>query len=302
MLTRLTSKTLAKFMLICLAVGMVWMLAACSGTTLHDDHDQNATDIVETPIEVIDYRLTFNGSEYTIDRNGAIATDKTSFVIIKGGVYHLTGHRDGQIQISVSKEEQVTLILDDFSLTCADSAAIYVKSADRVFIEVPEGKTSTLTDATTYEYTIPGETKPNACIYSSDDLTFRGLGTLHIKGNYNNGIGCKNDVVFKSGYVNVTAVNNGVKGEGSVTLQDNAHLTVIYAEDGIKSDGTMANEGIVTITGNAVASITCADDAIQAVYAVTVDQGAIVYYDCEGNIVNSDGISNVAEGTLKPLD
>ena len=278
------------------------LITSCSGTTLHEDHDQAAGDIIETPADVIDYHITFNGREYTIDHTGAIATDKTSFVIIKGGVYHLSGNREGQIQISVSKEESVTLILDNLTLSCADSAAIYVKSAECVFIEVPEGKTSTLTDASTYIYTVPGETKPNACIYASDDLTFRGLGTLNIKGNYNNGIGCKNDIVFKSGQVNVTAANNGVKGEGSVTLQDNARLNILYAEDGIKSDGVMANEGIITIKGNAIASISCADDALQATFSVTVDTGTTVYYDCEGSIVNSDGLSNVAEGTLKPLD
>ena len=277
-------------------------LTSCSDTTLHTNHDQGDTGIVETPTEVIDYNITFNGKEYDIDHSGAIATDKTSFVIIKGGVYRLTGNREGQIQVSVSKQEQVTLILDDFTINCEDSAAIYIKSADHVYMEVPEGKTATLTDASTYIYTVPGETKPNACIYSSDDLTFRGLGTLNVKSNYNNGIGCKNDIVFKSGQVNVTAVNNGIKGVGSVTLQDNASVTVVYAEDGIKSDGTMANEGLVTMTGNAVASITCADDAVQATYAVTIDQGVTVYYDCEGNIVNSDGIANVAEGVLKPLD
>lgn len=283
-----------------LALSLVWSLCACSSTTLHD-HDQAATDITDTPAEVIDYHITFDGTKYSIDRNGAIATDKTSFVIIKPGVYHLTGHREGQIQISVAKTEQVTLIMDDLTITCHDSAALYVKSADCVFIEVPEGKISTLTDASQYVYPVPGETKPNACIYSSDDLVFRGLGTLNISGNYNNGIACKNDIVFKSGHVTLKAVNNGVKGVGSVTLQDSASLTVTFAQDAIKSDGVMNKEGIVTITGQSVLKATCADDVLQAAYSVTVDAGATVYYDCEGSIVNSDGIANVAEGTLRPL-
>lgn len=284
-----------------LALAMSLTLCACSGTTLHN-HDQADTSITDTPAEVIDYNITFNGTAYSIDRNGAIATDGSSFVIIKPGVYRLTGQREGQIQVSVAKTEQVTLILDDFTLTCADSAALYIKSADRVFIEVPEGKTSTLTDAAEYFYAVPGETKPNACIYSSDDLIFRGLGTLNVVGNYNNGIGCKNDVVFKCGQVTVKAVNNGVKGVGSVTLQDTANLTVTFAQDAIKSDGILENEGIVTVTGQSILRATCADDVLQASYSVTVEEGVHIYYDCEGSSINSDGITNVAEGTLHPVN
>ncbi len=283
-----------------LVLSLALSISACSGTTLHN-HDQADTGITDTPAEVIDYNITFSGTSYSIDRNGAIATNGSSFVIIKPGVYRLTGQREGQIQVSVAKTEQVTLILDDFTLSCADSAALYIKSADHVFIEVPEGKTATLTDAAEYQYAVPGDTKPNACIYSSDDLTFRGLGSLKVTGNYNNGIGCKNDVVFKCGQVSVSAVNNGVKGVGSVTLQDTANLTVTYAQDGIKSDGIMENEGIVTVTGQSVLRVTCADDVLQASYAVTVEQGAKVYYRCEGSAVNSDGIANVADGTLYPL-
>lgn len=285
-----------------LAVALVGSLCACSGTALHADHDQADTTITDTPADMVDYHITFNGTEYHIDRNGAIATDKTSFVIIKPGVYRLSGHREGQIQISVAKTEQVTLILDGLTVTCQDSAALYIKSADRVFIEVPEGKTSTLSDASAYVYAVPGETKPNACVYSSDDLIFRGLGALNIIGNYNNGIGGKNDVVFKSGQVTVSAVNNGVKGVGSVTLQDTAALTITQARDGIKSDGTAEGEGLVTITGQACATITCIDDALQAAYAVTVEAGATVAYHCDGNAVNSDGIANIAEGAMVDMN
>lgn len=287
-------------MLLAVVVPIGLVMTSCSGATLHEDHDHGAEGLISTPDEAIDYNITFEGSNYFADRGGAVATDGKSLVIIKSGVYRLSGNYEGQLQVSVADTEHVTLILDEMNITCSDSAALYVKNAGCVYVEVPEGKTSTLTDAATYVYSIPGENKPNACIYAADDITFRGLGTLVVNGNYNNGIGCNNNISIHSGNITVTAINNGVKGDGSVTLAGSAKLDIRNAEDGIKSDGINAGEGIILIDGQAVASITCADDALQAVYSVTVTSDARVYYDCDGNIVNSDGITSVAEGVLLP--
>lgn len=279
-------------------------LAACSGTTLHDDHDHAAEGMISTPEDAIDYTLTFDGKTCLASRGGAVAKDGDDVVIIKSGVYRLTGHYDGQLRVSVADTEHVTLIMDDLSITCSDSAALHVVNAGCVYVEVPEGKTATLTDATTYVYDIPGENKPNACIYAADDITFRGLGKLIVNANYNNGIGCNNDIVIMSGDVIVNAQNNGIKGAGSVSLVNTAKVTVMGAEDGIKSDGidTHKGEGVIRMSGQAVAYISCADDALQAVYDIAVKDTARVYYDCEGNIVNSDGSTNVPDSALIPWD
>lgn len=275
--------------------------ASCSDTTLHEDHDHGAEGLISTPEAAIDYILTFDGKTCLASRGGAVAKDGDDItVIIKSGVYRLTGHYDGQLQVSVADTEHVTLIMDDFSVTCADSAALYVKNAGCVYVEVPEGKTATLTDAATYVYAVPGETKPNACIYAADDITFRGLGKLTVNANYNNGIGCNNDIVFMSGDVTVNAKNNGIKGSGSVSLVNTAKVTVMGAEDGIKSDGINQDEGIILMNGQAVAYVSCSDDALQAVYDITVKDTARVYYDCEGSIVNSDGTANVPDSALVP--
>ncbi len=279
-------------------------LVSCSGTILHEDHDHGAEGLISTPDEAVDYTLTFDGKTCLASRGGAVAKDGDDMVIIKSGVYRLTGHFDGQLRVSVADTEHVTLIMDDFSITSPDSAALHVVNAGCVYVEVPEGKTATLTDAATYVYDIPGENKPNACIYAADDITFRGLGKLIVNANYNNGIGCNNDIVFMSGDVTVNAKNNAIKGTASVSLVNTAKVTVTGAEDGIKSDGidTAKGEGVILMSGQAVAYISCADDALQAVYDITVKDTARVYYDCEGSIVNSDGNQSVPNSALIPWD
>ena len=280
------------------------LLTACSGTTLHEDHNHGAEGMISTPEDAIDYTLTFDGKTCLASRGGAVARDGDDVVIIKSGVYRLTGHFDGRLRVSVADTEHVTLIMDDFSITCSDSAALHVVNAGCVYVEVPEGKTATLNDASTYVYDLPGETKPNACIYAADDITFRGLGKLIVNANYNNGIGCNNDIVFLSGDVTVNAKNNGIKGQGSVSLVNTAKVTVVGAEDGIKSDGidTAKGEGVILMSGQAEAYISCADDALQAVFNITVKDTARIYYECDGNIINSDGGNSVPDSALIPWD
>ena len=293
-----SARALGVLLALCLAV---LLLAGCS-SDVHDPDKQAAdASVVETPMEAVDYTVTFNGTEYTTDAKSAVATDGKHIVLVKGGVYRLTGERTGQIQVSVAKTERVTLILDGLTVRSENSAALYIRSADTVCIEVPEGKTSTLSDGASYIFENINETKPNACIYGEDDLVFRGKGTLIVTGSYNNAIGCKNDIVMTAGTVIVTAANNGVKGNGSVTLTGTASLTVTRAEDGIRADSTDPGKGWVRIEGQANAYITCTDDAIQALTSVTVSAGAHVYYDCEGQVIRCDGVTDVFEGTVSVI-
>ena len=111
--------------------------------------------------------------------------------------------------MAVPKTEQVELIFNNFTASCNTSAPLYIESADKATIVLAAGSVNTLTDATLYQYANPAEDKPNACIYSSDDMTIKGTGTLNVNGNYNNGIGCKNDLRIKDCTLNVTGVKIG---------------------------------------------------------------------------------------------
>ena len=289
------------------ALLLVVGLTACSGDTLDAPLFGTAaeeTDVVGTPDENVDYTVTFDGTKYAASDSSAIAVDKTgAMVLIKAGVYRLSGHRDGQIQVSVSKEQRVTLILDNLTVECKNSSAIYVQSADRVFIEAREGTENFLSDGA--QYALPEyETKPNACIYSSEDLVIRGGGALNVTGNYNNGVGCKNDLIIGSVKLTVSGVNNAVKGNESVTVSGGAELTVTAAEDAIKSDSTLLGKGFVTVLSGAKVTLNCTDDGLTGLQSVTVEEGATVQCSCGGSPVNCDGLDgaggqvNIAEGSL----
>ena len=172
-----------------------------------------------TPTSVV---LTFNGNQLSTSvQDTGIKVEGNAFVITRGGSYELKGDlSNGQIKVAVPKTEQVELIFNNFTASCNTSAPLYIESADKATIVLAAGSVNTLTDATLYQFANPAEDKPNACIYSSDDMTIKGTGTLNVNGNYNNGIGCKNDLRIKDCTLNVTGVNNILKGNDSVEIEN----------------------------------------------------------------------------------
>ena len=244
--------------------------------------------------------LSFTNGTCTISDTSAIVQSGKIYKIVKAGTYTITGTmEDGQIQVEVSDVDKVTLLLDNFDGKCSDSAVIYVKNADRVYIDLAKGSVNTLTDAESYVFENPADDKPNACIYSADDLTIKGGGRLNVYANYNNGIGCKNDIDIKNGNVTVKAVKNAIKGNNSVTVRGDAEVVITGANDGIKTDNVdRADKGYIEITEMAKVVISCDDDALQATQNVIITDGATVTVVTASKAVNCDGKTSVAEGAL----
>lgn len=263
------------------------------------DSTQNGDPTATPGTEQNPIVLTFNGIECSESVAGTLSVDGGAFVISKGGFYVLTGDlSDGQIKVAVPKTEEITMIFKNFTASSTKSAPIYIDSCDKATIELAAGTVNSLTDASLYQFATPGEDKPNACIYSADDLTIKGDGTLNVTGNYNNGIGCKNDLRIKSGTITVTAPHNILKGNDSVSIEGGT-VTLSGGEDAIKSDATdRTDKGFVLIEGDAKVTIDCTDDAIQATQSITVAAGTSVTVTAGGNALNCPGTINADENAM----
>ena len=253
----------------------------------------------EQPVEIT-ATLSFSSNGCEISDTSTVEVSGKIYKIVKAGIFRITGTmEDGQIQVEVADTDRVTLLLDNFDGKCSDSAVIYVVNADRVYIDLEKDSVNTLTDATTYVFENPADDKPNACIYSSDDLSIKGGGRLNVYANYNNGIGCKNDIDIKNGNISVKAVKNAIKGNDSVTVRGDAEVVITGAKDGIKTDNLdRTDKGYVEITEMAKVVVTCSDDAIQATQNVIITADASVTVVAASSAVNCDGTSNIAEGSL----
>lgn len=266
------------------------------GTTTGEE-DTNTPGNTVTQLQVT---MNFTDSGCEISDTGAVEVSGKYYTVKKAGTYTITGTMaDGQIRIDIPKTEKATLLLNNFTGSCSDSAVIYVMNADEVYIDLEKNSVNTLTDANSYVFENPADDKPNACIYSSDDLTIKGGGTLNVTGNYNNGIGCKNDIVIKNGVVNVSAINNAVKGNDSITVKGDAVVNVLGGEDALKSDETVkADKGFIHITEEAKVTVTCTDDALQATQNITITAGASLTVNAASTDVNCDGTINIDDGCI----
>ena len=262
------------------------------------DPGNNQNPGTTAPTSVV---LTFNGNQLSTSvQDTGIQVEGGAFVITRGGSYELKGDlSNGQIKVAVPKTEQVELIFNNFTASCNTSAPLYIESADKATIVLAAGSVNTLTDATLYQFANPADDKPNACIYSSDDLTIKGEGTLNVNGNYNNGIGCKNDLRIKDCTLNVTGVNNILKGNDSVEIE-NATVKLSGGEDAIKSDtADRTDKGYILITAGSKVEINCIDDAIQATMSITVEAGCAVTGNCGGDALNCPGTINADEAAMQ---
>lgn len=257
--------------------------------------EQSPAESSEPAPEDSSVTITLNGSGYTASKSGVVSASGNVLTITAGGTYRITGTLDNaQLRVSVEKTEPVDLIFEGVSITNKSSAPLYIESADKVSIELAAGTENVFTDAKTYIFP-EGEDKPNSCIYSSEDLTIKGEGSLTVNAYYNNGIGTKNDLKIKGGNITVTAANNALKGNQSVKIEGGT-ITLAGA-DGIKADSLIEGEGIIEILGGTV-NIKAGDDGIQAATDITIAEGATVTVNAADKDVNSDGTTNIAEGAL----
>lgn len=236
--------------------------------------------------------LTFSQQDLSVAGEG-VTVDGNRVCITGAGTYILEGTlSDGQIYINAGDDDKVHLILRGVSLSCSDGPAIYSANADKTIITLAENTENYCSDGATYY-----SDDANGCIFSKQDLTINGTGSLYVTGNFGNGISTKDDLRIYGANIEISAVNNGLKGNDSVSILD-AIITVTGSDDGIKADNdTDLDKGFIFIS-NSYLDITANDDALQAYRAFIFPDGTI-YLRCFGKDINCDGLTEIG-GTMIP--
>ena len=191
--------------------------------------------------------------------------------ITKEGTYVLSGAlSEGQIIVDADSAK-VQLVLDNADITCASSAAIYVKNADKTFITLAEGAENILMN--TAEYETIDDNNIDAVIFSKDDLTLNGKGTLTINSEYGHGIVSKDDLKLVGGTYNITAENHALSGKDSVRIAEGTY-NLTSGKDGIHSENADDDEKGFVYIASGDFTIESTGDGIDASYVVQIDDGA----------------------------
>ena len=190
--------------------------------------------------------------------------------ISKEGTYVLSGAlSEGQIVVDADSAK-VQLVLDNVDITCASSAAIYVKNADKTFITLAEDSENILMN--TAEYEAIDDNNIDAVIFSKDDLTLNGKGTLTINSEYGHGIVSKDDLKLVSGTCNITAKNHALSGKDSVRIAAGTY-NLTSGKDGIHSENADDDEKGFVYIASGDFTIESIGDGIDASYVVQIDDG-----------------------------
>lgn len=252
-------------------------------TVEYDDDDlQAAADPADLST------ITLQGDAITLDGSGA-TVDGAKVTITSAGTYDISGKlSDGQIVVDTPEEETVTLILNGAAISCATSAPIYVRNADKVVITLAAGTENLVTDGSTYVLEDVNSDEPNGAIFTNGDLTINGEGSLTVVGNYNHGIVSQDDLKITGGRIDVEAANDGIKGRDSIAIKDGS-ITVTAGGDGLQSSNDEDSEkGYIIIEGGAL-TITAAKDGIQAETRLQVDGGVITIVAGGGSVSSRSG-------------
>ena len=237
--------------------------------------------------------ITLNGDSAEGSGNG-FSIDGTTITITEEGTYIFKGDlSDGQIVVEAADTAKIQIVLNGVNITNDDSACIWVKSADKVFVTLAAGSDNTLSD-TGAEYTQTDDSSNvDGVIFSKDDITFNGSGTLTINAGYANGIVGKDDVKFTSGTYNITATGNAIEGKDSVRIKDGTFVLSSGDEkDGIHtSNEEDAGKGYIYIEGGDI-TISAKDDGIHA---------ATVLYIAGGNIDVTESYEGLEGDTIDIL-
>lgn len=261
-------------------------------STTNDDTSASST-IENIDEEIGDITCSISlGDTITTSGNGATVTNNT-ITISSGGTYEITGtSSDAQIIVDSSSEENVYLVLNNVNLTCSDSAPLYVKAAKNTIIFLPDGTENTITDSESYTFEDTSTDEPNAAIFSKDDLTIKGSGSLTVNANYNNGITSKDDLKITGGNISITSADDGLMGKDSITIK-NGNIDINSSGDGLKSTNAEdTSKGYILIEGGTL-NIDATNDGIQAESNVTISDGNI-NITTGGGSVNSSSSSDTS--------
>lgn len=206
----------------------------------------------------------------TDDTVDGVTVDGNVITITSGGTYIISGTlSEGQLVVDAD-DEKVQLVLDNADITCATSAAIYIKSAGKTFITLAEGSENILMN--TAEFEAIDDNNIDAVIFSKDDLALNGSGTLTINSENGHGIVSKDDIKITGGTYNITAASHALSGKDSVRIAEGT-FNLVSGKDGIHSENADdSSKGYVYIAGGEF-TIDSTGDGIDASNIVQIDGG-----------------------------
>lgn len=225
-------------------------------------------------------KIELQNDTAVIDGSGAYFYDDT-LTIVQAGNYDISGVLDGKISIDTSDKAKVWIRLNNVAITCEDDACLRIEQADKVFLTLASGTTNTFSSGASYSDDSL-EDGTSGVIFSHDDLTINGSGSLVVSGEYKHGITVKDSLVIAGGNIEINCPEDGIHTNDK-TVITGASLTINAEDDGIHS-----TDEFIMVDGNLL--IEGCYEGIES-DEITVIDGDITIYSEDDGFNATDGSS-----------
>ena len=224
---------------------------ALEGTTDNGGKNSNAdpvdVDFSQTDGDMFterDSKSEYDASKaVTIQLNGTSATASSDSVQINGSTviikeeatYVISGSLNGMLVVDATDTAKLQLVLNGVDITSETSAALYILEADKVFVTLADGTKNTLANGGSF--IAVDDNNIDGALFSKQDLTLNGTGSLTVTSPAGHGIVCKDDLVLTGGTYVVNSASHGLDANDSVRIAD-ANITIDAGKDAIHCENS----------------------------------------------------------------
>ena len=244
-------------------------------------------------------RITLSGDAASCE-DASVQIDRSTVTVTQKGTYILSGQLNGMVIVDADQKDKVQLVLENAAIHSETCAAIYIAQADKVFLTLPEGTSNALSNGGSF---LPMDgSNIDAALFSKDDITVNGAGTLHIQSPAGHGIVSKDEVTITGGVISVEAASHGITGQDCVSI-DGAALAITCGKDAIQSENDEDPEKGFVYLGSGTLECSAGDNGIRATGILQID-GAALHLICVSDALHTqrDLIVNGGDITVSTQD
>ena len=222
--------------------------------------------------------ITLRGDQAFVSGGGAYAYDG-NVMITSAGKYVVSGTlNDGSIVVDTNNSSKVWILFNGAEISCSDAACLDVEQADKVFLTLGEGTENRMT---TLGFSQEAEAAGmDGTVFSRDDLSINGMGSLTVSASEAHGIVGNDDLVIAGGKITVDAALDALHANDGLRIMS-ADMQLNAGDDGISLTGTESE--LYLESGNI--AITAADSGLSAGNLIHIVGGTLKVHS------GDDGIS-----------
>lgn len=264
-----------------LAMILALGLAACGTANSPSGSATNSTGNTASDAAepVVDQNITAEeatGDFAMTTADGTFTDSGNVYTITSAGTYTASGLLEGQVVVDAGENDEVVIELSDATINNGSDSPIKIVSAGTVDVSAKKDTENVINDTRSTK-TTDDENQGEGAIYAICDLKIKGNGTLVVNATYNNGIHTTKDLTIQNLSLKVTAYDNALKGNDSISVTSGNVVAISTNGDGVKTENTDVSKngvtrGDITVSGGTL-TVYAAGDGFQAAHNFEMTAG-----------------------------